>query len=165
MFSNIDTSRKVVNLNGPIKQQSQSNYDRTTEIGSEDSRLGINRFAGNYLSERNLHGSKPQLVPQFQAIPEERVLNKDLMILEGQLKNQMQRITEERSARQVSIQQPEILLQTVQVLMKHPLFTNMNMNTVMLMIKHSFAFINLKKLQILYKEGDDAPLTFIPIFG
>jgi len=49
--------------------------------------------------------------------------------------------------------------------MKHPLFTNMNMNTVMLMIKHSFAFINLKKLQILYKEGDDAPLTFIPIFG
>ena len=92
-------------------------------------------------------------------------MNKDLMILEGQLKNQMQRITEERSARQVSIQQPEILLQTVQVLMKHPLFTNMNMNTVMLMIKHSFAFINLKKLQILYKEGDDAPLTFIPIFG
>jgi hypothetical protein len=49
--------------------------------------------------------------------------------------------------------------------MKHPLFTNLNMNTVMLLIKHTFAFITLKKLQILYKEGDDAPLTFIPIYG
>lgn len=49
--------------------------------------------------------------------------------------------------------------------MKHPLFTNLNMNTVMLMIKHTFAFITLKKLQILYKEGDDAPLTFVPIYG
>jgi hypothetical protein len=68
------------------------------------------------------------------------------MILEGQLKNQMHKITEERSARFVSILQPEILLQTVQVLMKHPLLTNLNMNTVMLMIKHTFAFITLKKL-------------------
>ena len=77
----------------------------------------------------------------------------------------MNKITEERGARSVSISQPEVLLQTVQVLMKHPLFTNMSMNSVMILIKNAFAFIYLKKMQILYHEQDNLPLTYIPIYG
>jgi len=49
--------------------------------------------------------------------------------------------------------------------MKHPLFTNLNMNSVMIMIKKCFAFVYLKKMQILYRESEDLPLTYIPIYG
>ena len=35
----------------------------------------------------------------------------------------------------------------------------------MLFIKHCFAFIFLKKLQILYREDDQVPVAFVPIYG
>ena len=53
----------------------------------------------------------------------------------------------------------------IQVMMKHPLFANYSMNSVMLMLKKCCAFVFLKKYQILYKDGDDVPLAYIPIFG
>ena len=39
------------------------------------------------------------------------------------------------------------------------------MNSVMLMIKNCFAFIFLKKLQILFREEDNLPVVFVPIYG
>jgi len=33
------------------------------------------------------------------------------------------------------------------------------------MIKNCFAFIFLKKLQILYREEDVIPVAFVPIYG
>lgn len=89
MFSHMETNRKYNQPYMQINKQSQSQFDKTTEIGSEDSRLVGQRFASNY-SERNIkQNSFLPPISSFQAIPEEKVMNKDLMILEGQLKNQM----------------------------------------------------------------------------
>jgi hypothetical protein len=49
--------------------------------------------------------------------------------------------------------------------MKHPLFSKCNMNSMMIMLKKCSAFVFLKKYQILYKEGDDAALLYVPIYG
>ena len=39
------------------------------------------------------------------------------------------------------------------------------MNSVMVMLKKCCAFVFLKKLQILYKENDDIPVIYVPIYG
>jgi hypothetical protein len=94
---------------------------------------------------------------QTTIIPEEKPdkpVRKDVQLLEGQLRLHIERICDEKSWRNISISEPEVLLQVVQLVMKHPLFTNLSMNSVMLFIKHCFAFIFLKKLQILYREED-----------
>jgi hypothetical protein len=77
----------------------------------------------------------------------------------------MMRIIEERHKKALSVTQPEILLQLMQMMMKHPLFSTFSMNSVMVMLRKCCVFINLKKYQILYREQEETPLVYIPIYG
>ena len=77
----------------------------------------------------------------------------------------MQKVTEEQHKKSLSVTQPGILMQLMQVITKHPLFTSFTMNSVMVMIRQCFMFITLRKYQILYREEEETALVFIPVYG